>query len=373
MISDDFLPAATGVGVHLKLVAPELARRGHRVAVITSRRKGEPEVERWEGVNVHRVFTVKVYGFYQALPSRAMVQRIFESEKPDVVHHHYAGIMMRRVCAVAEHMGIPQVSTYHFSAEVLSQPLPMRPFRWLIHQQMVAYNNRFDLVIAPSRNLADRLAGEGIRSPIRHITNPVMFDENDDVAPAERGPGFSILYAGRLGPEKNLPYLLHAFARLLKIVPDAVLWIAGQGPEREALDRLCAQLGNGNHIRFLGFLDHPTLARYYAACDVFVLPSLEEAQPLAVMEAMWFGKPVIVTRAIIAATEMVDPGVNGFIVDPDNPQQLTDRLTALAADADLRASMGEASRRRADSYRPKLVISALEQAYNDVIAQHAHG
>src|SRR5665647_795170 len=55
MVSDDFLPAATGVGVHLKLVAPELARRGHQVCVITSRRKGEPAIEQWQGVTIYRV------------------------------------------------------------------------------------------------------------------------------------------------------------------------------------------------------------------------------------------------------------------------------------------------------------------------------
>lgn len=373
MISDDFLPAATGVGVHLKLIGPELARRGHRVSVITSRRKGEPETERWEGVSVHRVFTIPVYGFYQALPSRATVGRILALERPDIVHHHYVGMMMRRVCAVAERMRLPQVSTYHFSAEVLTQPPPLRPFRGLIQRLMVAYSNRFDLVIAPSRNLGERLATEGIRTQVRHINNPVVFDEASNVEPAERGPGFSILYAGRLGPEKNLPYLLQAFARLLGRVRDATVWIAGRGPEREALDRLCAQLGIAERVRFLGFLDHPTLARHYAACDVFVLPSIEEAQPLVAMEAMWFGKPVIVTRAIVAATEMVDPDVNGYIVDPLNPEDLTDALASLASDEGLRARMGEASRRRAAAYRPELMVSALEQAYRDVLDGHAHG
>lgn len=367
MISDDFLPAATGVGVHLKLIAPELSRRGHRIAVITTRRKGEPEMEQWQGVTVHRVFTVRVYGFYQALPSRATVRRILEREKPDVVHHHYVGIMMRRVCAVAERMRLPQVSTYHFSAEVLTQPLPMRPFRGLIRRQMVHTNNRFDMVIAPSGNLARQIAAEGVRTSVRYITNPVVFDDAAGIVPAPRTPGFTILYAGRLGPEKNIPLLIKAFAALLRDVPDAVLWIAGRGPEEDALRRLCTQLGVEAQVAFLGFLDHPSLARYYAACDVFVLPSIQEAQPLVAMEAMWFGRPVIVTHAIVAATEMVDPGVNGYIVDPDTPQDLAGRLAALAADAGLRAALGAAGRRRADAYRPELVVSALEQAYRDAI------
>ncbi len=372
MISDDFLPAATGVGVHLKLIGPELARRGHRISVITSRRKGEAEVARWEGVTLYRVNTLKLYGFYQALPSRTTVRRIFEQEKPDVVHHHYVGFMMKQVCAVAESMHLRQVSTYHFSAEVLTQPLPMRPFRGLIRRQMVDYNNRFDLVIAPSRNLAKQIAAEGVRAPVRYITNPVVFDDRARVVPAERSSGFTLLYAGRLGPEKNIPYLIEALGVLLQEIPDARLWIAGRGPEREALTRLCTQLGVGASVEFLGFLDHPTLARYYAACDVFVLPSIQEAQPLVAMEAMWFGKPVIVTRAIVAAEEMVEPGSNGYIVDPDSVADLVGRLASLAANPALRASQGEASRRRADAYRPELVVSALEQAYRDVLAQVDH-
>ena len=134
MVSDDFLPAATGVGTHIKLLAPELVRCGHRVSVITTRRKGEPEIEQWEGLSIHRMFTVPAYGFYQALPSGRTLRRIFETVKPDLVHHHYVGYMMMRVCSIAEARGLPQVSTYHFSSEVLTQPLPMRPFAPLVRR-----------------------------------------------------------------------------------------------------------------------------------------------------------------------------------------------------------------------------------------------
>lgn len=363
MVSDDFLPAMTGVGVHIKLVAPELARRGHQVSVITTRRKGEPEIEKWEGVTIYRVFTLKAYGFYQGLPSSATVRSLLEQIKPDLVHHHYVGIMMAQVCGVARDMGIKQVSTYHFSAEVLTQPLPMRPLRPLIRRLMVLYNNRFDLVIAPSQNLARQIADEGVRSPVRYITNPVVFGDSSAVVPAERKVGFTVLYAGRLGPEKNIAYLIRAFAGLLAQVTDAHLWIAGRGPEGPALEALAAELALGDRVKFLGFLDHPTLARYYAACDVFVLPSIQEAQPLVAMEAMWFGRPVIVTKAIVAAEEMVDQGVNGYIVDPGSDDDLTQRLLSLSADSSLRAAQGAASRNRACAYQPELVVDALEAAY----------
>jgi glycosyltransferase involved in cell wall biosynthesis len=373
MVSDDFLPAMTGVGTHLKLIAPELSRRGHKVYVITTRRAGEPEIDHWEGVTIYRVFTLKAYGFYQALPSTSTVRRILEQVKPDLVHHHYVGFMMRQVCVVAESLKLPQISTFHFSAEVLTQPLPMRPLRGLIRRMMVNFNNRFDLIIAPSANLAKQITSEGVATPVRFITNPVVFGDSASVVPAERTPDFTVLYAGRLGPEKNIPYLLKAFAAMLTQVPGAVLWVAGRGPEGPALEGLCAQLKITDKVKFLGFLDHPSLARYYAACDVFVLPSLMETQGLVVMEAMWFARPVIVTRVIVSADELVEQGVNGYIVDPDSVNDLTHRLTALAGDPALRATLGEASRQRAQAYLPEPVVDALELDYRAVLAQRAHG
>jgi len=373
MVSDDFLPAATGVGTHIKLLAPELVRLGHKVSVVTTRRKGEPEVEQWEGVIIYRVFTVPAYGFYQALPSGRALRKIFDLVKPDLVHHHYVGYMMMRACSIAEARHLPQVSTYHFSSEVLTQPLPMRPFAPLVRRMLVSYNNRFDLIIAPSQNLASQIASEGVRTPVRFITNPVVFGGSAAVKPAERTSAFTVLYAGRLGQEKNVGYLLKAFAGLLEQVPNAFLWVAGRGPEGAVLQSLCTQLGISDKVAFLGFLDHPTLATYYAACDVFVLPSLVETQGLVAMEAMRFSRPVIVTKAIVSAQELVEHEVNGFIVDPASVQDLTDHLAALAADPDRCRDMGVASHARAEAYRPELVVASTEAAYREVLTQAGRG
>jgi 1,2-diacylglycerol 3-alpha-glucosyltransferase len=363
MISDDFLPAATGVGIHLKLVAPELVKRGHQVSVITTRRKGEPAVENWQGVTIYRLFTIKVFDFYQALPSGKRIYEIFRLEKPDVVHQHYASFMMARVSTIARFLKIPQVTTYHFSAEVLTQPWVMRPFRGLIRKLMVRYHNRTDLLIAPSKNLVNQLSHEGIRVPIHYLTNPIVFGDCANTLPAERKKEFTILYAGRLGTEKNISFLIKSFAQLLKSTPQAQLWIAGRGPEGPALQNLCAALDIQTHVQFLGFLDHPTLAGYYKACDVFVLPSLQEAQALVVMEAMWFSRPVIVTNAIVSANELVNHEVNGYIVDANSVDDLSGRLQTLAENPQLRKTQGEASRKLAQTFRPEPVVQALEEIY----------
>jgi 1,2-diacylglycerol 3-alpha-glucosyltransferase len=319
------------------------------------------------------VLTVPAYGFYQALPSGRTIRRIFEQVRPDIVHHHYVGYMMMRVCGIACQLLIPQVSTYHFSSEVLTQPLPMRPFAPLVRRLLVWYNNRFDLIIAPSRKLVEQIVGEGVKTPVQFITNPVAFEGLADVEPAVRTAGFTILYAGRLSQEKNLGYLISAFSALLTSVHDAILWVAGRGPELANLEALCLQLRIADKVKFLGFLDHPTLARNYAACDVFVLPSLVETQGLVAMEAMRFSKPIIVTKQIVSAEELVEHGVNGYIVDPDQVEDLSQCLQTLAANPTLRTLMGDASWGKSQAFQPELVATATVAGYRETIARTCYG
>jgi 1,2-diacylglycerol 3-alpha-glucosyltransferase len=367
MVSDDFLPAATGVGTHLKVVAPELARRGHKVSVVTTRRKGEPETEQWEGVTVYRVFTVKAFGFYQALPSIGALRAIIDRVKPDLVHHHYIGYMLLRVLGEAERKDLPNIYTYHMTEDHLTQPMPLRVFRGIVARWIVRFCNRMDYIITVSGNLVAELPKKGIRIRASFITNPVVFKDGSGVEPARRTDAFTVMYAGRLGLEKNVAYLIRAFADLSKTLPQSVLWIAGRGPEAATLQGLCEELGVSDRVQFLGFLDHAELARYFRSCDVFVLPSLIETQGLVAMEAMRFSRPVIVTRAIISADELVEHGINGYIVDPDSIADLSRRLGELATTPALRDSMGQASCERAKGFDPELVVDAMEAVYADTL------
>lgn len=371
MLSDDFVPAATGVGTHVQAVSNLLAARGHRITVVTTRRPGEPEYERWQGVDVVRVPTRKVAGFYQALPGRPLLERVLAQVQPDIVHHHYLGMMLLTGMRLARRRGLPQILTYHMTEDHLTQPWPLRPARPLIARGIVAVANRMDLVISVSSQLAATLPPKGIRTPIQTISNPVVFGDADAVSPSPRDGSFVVLFAGRLNPEKNIPLLLRAFAALAQERRDAVLWIAGRGSQQEALTALAAELNVGSQVRFLGFLDHDELARRYAACDVFVLPSLVETQGLVAMEAMWFGKPVVLADSIVSAPELVDEGVNGHVVDHRDPAAMTKALATLAADPQHRARMGAAGRAKAEGWEPEPVVDALEQAYLGLLARHA--
>lgn len=370
MLSDDFRPAATGVGTHVQIVSNRLATMGHRVTVVTTRRAGEPEFETAGGVRVVRVPTVKVAGFYQALPGRRRLETILCQAEPDVVHHHYLGLMMWRAVRLCEQLGLPQVYTYHMTEDHLTQPWPLRPFRTFVARQIVHLANRMDLVISVSARLAGTLPGKGIRVPIEVLSNPVEFPTVAD-PPAGAAPstaGFVVLFAGRLNPEKNIPLLLEAFALLSARVPGSRLWIAGTGSKRKALEALSRKLGVASAVKFLGHLSRQELASRYRDCDVFVLPSLVETQGLVAMEAMHFSKPIIVADSVVSAHELIEEGVNGFIFDHRRPGDLAERLETLLAKPALRESMGRNGRARTLDWQPAKVMPRLEHLYCRVLA-----
>lgn len=371
MISDDFIPAATGVGTHLQQVSAFLAARGHRILVITTRRPGQPTWEEWNGVQIRRVATVKVFGFFQGVPLERTIEKLLRDFKPDLVHFHYLGVMMLRAMRVADHLGLRKVYTYHMTEDHLTQPLPMKPFRRLIARLIVRLCNRVNLVITVARTTADQLPARGITTPIHYISNPVGFRDAESAEVLPSADSFKVLFVGRLNPEKNVPLLLHGFANLLKHVPGARLWIAGEGTQKGALEQLCEELDIATHVEFLGFLSHSVLARYYASCDVFVLPSFVETQGLVAMEAMRFAKPIIVARSVVSATELVDEGINGYIVDERSPEALAAKMLALAGDADVRRRMGAAGREKSDEFSPDRVIPALEAEYERVLSRPA--
>jgi len=368
MFSDDFLPAATGVGSHLQSISSLLAQRGHSVNVVTSRRTGEPETQEWNGVTVHRMPTLKLFGFYQAVPGTTRLEALLARLEPDLVHHHYLGLMFLRALKVAKRLALPEVYTYHMTEHHLTQPLPLRPLRNIVASKIRRCCDQVDEVISVSRNLADRLRSSGIRTPIRFISNPVDFSDDEPPA-AIGGSGLKVLFVGRLNPEKNVALLLRGFAGLLEREPNAELWIAGHGSERGELERLALHLRIDHRTRFLGFLSHVELAPHYVGCDVFVLPSFVETQGLVALEAMHFGKPLLVSRVIVSATELVEEGVNGFLFDAYDSTELASHLVALAKDPETRLRLGRSGRLRASNFRSADVVEALESTYHEVVAR----
>lgn len=362
MVTDDFLPAVTGVGVHVQKVTQELVRRGHKVLVLTSRRRGQPEVEIWNGVQLYRFFSIPTVGFYQALPSQTAIRRILIENKVNIVHYHYLSLMMLQVMAVARPMWVRTIYTAHMSIDHLTQTAMMKPLRSVLIKVYVSLCEKFDDIVCVSSQQARQMGQFNISSRIHIITNPIDFTGNE-AKPVQRTAKFVIFFVGRLAPEKNVGYLLRGFKILLQSRPDAQLWIAGQGVLEAKLRKDVSDLGIENKVKFFGQVAHDRLPDLYAGADVFVLPSLVETQGMVAVEAMCFRRPVIVTNQIISARELVDDGENGFIVNPDSDQELADKLILLYDDSNLRQRMGESGFVKSGLSKIESVGSYLERLY----------
>lgn len=164
----------------------------------------------------------------------------------------------------------------------------------------------------------------------------------------DHSPGKRMIFVGRLAAVKGVLVLLEAFAALLKEHPDAELTLVGDGPEREAIHAHARALGCYDAIRFTGYLSQDEVAAELAQTDLFVLPSFAEGVPVVLMEAMASGLPVVATR-IAGIGELVEDGTTGLMVPPGDKVALTQALSALLEDPDLRATMGRTARAKVEA------------------------
>jgi glycosyltransferase involved in cell wall biosynthesis len=162
---------------------------------------------------------------------------------------------------------------------------------------------------------------------------------------------YVVLYLGRLIERKGVAVLINAFSKLHKEI-DAALVIAGEGEERKKLENLCLKLKVKNVV-FVGYVDEENKSLYYSIADVFVLPSIAhsgEVWDLVLNEAMSLGKPVISTTAAGASYDLIQDGVNGYVVKDGDSVGLSNAIKRLLENPDLLRKMGLESKRIVDNY-----------------------
>lgn len=162
---------------------------------------------------------------------------------------------------------------------------------------------------------------------------------------------FSLLFCGRLnGPheQKGIDVLLKSLPLVLRH-HDTVLNIIGTGARLEQYRALADELNVSRYVNFLGLLEHDRMPAYYAQADLFVLPSRRESFGLVLAEAMACGVPVVATTAG-AIPEVVEDGVTGLLVPPDDPEALAQAITSLLSDPDRMKAMGTRGKARVEKH-----------------------
>lgn len=188
-----------------------------------------------------------------------------------------------------------------------------------------------------------------------------------EVVRAELGIEPDALVVGtvaNLRPLKAYPDLLAAARRVVAGVPGVRFVAVGQGPQEAEIRALHERLGLGDAVLLLGY--RPDAVRIMGACDVFCLASLHEGLPVAMMEALALGLPVVATD-VGGVREMVDPGCEATLVRPGHPEELAAALIAVLTDPQRRAEMSAAAAKRGESLSIDKAVRRAEAVYESLL------
>jgi glycosyltransferase involved in cell wall biosynthesis len=296
----------------------------------------------------------------------ARLYRLLREDSIDILHAHMPraslpGTIIGRFARVP--VIVSHEHTWSFEG---------RPVRRFLDRNVLARGG--DLMLAVSE--ADRKRMVDIeRIPpdqIRILPNgiPALPEDGRDVrgelgVPPEVGLIGSI---GRLYPQKGYDNLIRAIAQLKREHPDPIrCLIVGHGPEEPALRALICDLDVEEEVRLIGRRDDvPDVIR---ALDLAVLPSRYEGSPLAVIEYMACGAPIVAT-AVGGIPEMIHDGRHGLLVEPDDQGALVAAMRRLLEDRKLATRLGEAARaRQRANFDLDVVVGQLEEIYEELIAR----
>lgn len=234
---------------------------------------------------------------------------------------------------------------------------------------------RVDMLFPVSRYTASLLHKNGVPpSRIRVVNNgtdPGHFRPVDGSrirASLDLDEQPTLLTVGRLVPRKGIDMVLRALSQIVSAVPDVTYVVAGSGPDRQRLESLARDLGVLENTRFVGRVSEDQLTEYYSACDVFVLPSRPvlpsiEGFGIVLLEANACEKPVIGSNSG-GIPDAIEDGKTGFLVAPNNRDQLVERTIYLLKNPDTARQMGKQGRQRIlESYTWREVAERLYRGF----------
>jgi len=370
-VSPWFSPHLGGVESHVMTLSAKLASRGHEVTVVTARdNPASPPSEVIHGVRVVRVRSRAVL-FRTPLAPR--IKRVLRGLPADLIHAHSPPPLTSHYASVvARERRLPFVVTYHCDAELAS---PLGPLVEGFYRRSFGASTlrRADRVIVTTRTYAMTSRTVFRYNPLvvpnavddrrfRPDVDPSAFRQAHAV-PRDRPV---VLLVARIVPHKGIEHFVEA----ARYVRDAVFLVAGEGSSLAAMRALARSLEVSDRVRFLGRIPEEDLPHLYAACDVFVLPSVSrlEAFGIAALEAMATAKPVVVAD-IPGLREVIDDGREGLLAEPVNPQDLAEKIRRLLGDPALREEMGRRGREKVlSSFSIDRVTDRIEEIYAAVLA-----
>ena len=164
---------------------------------------------------------------------------------------------------------------------------------------------------------------------------------------------------GRLSAEKGHKYLIEAFTKVLKEIPNSKLFIIGEGKTRPQIEKMIQERNLNNSVILIGFLRNPY--NYISRSDIFVLPSLSEGLPYALIEALICKIPIVSTNCETGPNEILENGKYGILTKVADSDDLAEKMISLAKDEEIRAHFSNISHQRIDIFNNKNFFEKWEK------------
>jgi glycosyltransferase involved in cell wall biosynthesis len=309
------------------------------------------------GVKVYRLksFAIECSGTPYVIPYQYLtaIEEIISVEKPDILHIHFPVCLGSWIALhIGKKCGIPVVLTLHGISEGYSdKKLALIAKIMKIPVKYCLQNS--DIITAISQLTKEYHEKEyALEHDIVLIPNGVDLDLFKPIQPLPKeafkwidSNFIKIGFVGHVRHAKGLHFLVQSANEIIKQSPQNILFIiGGEGPMRQDLMQMVSDRGLEDNFLFPGYIPDESLSYYLNSLDIFVQPSLVEGMPQGVLEAMACGKPIVATD-VGGVSEIVDNGVNGYLIDPGSPEQLCNAVVKLVEDANMRRIFGENSQK----------------------------
>jgi N-acetyl-alpha-D-glucosaminyl L-malate synthase BshA len=359
-------PTVGGSGILATRLGVEFAKRGHDVHFITYERP--VAIQNIDPVNVYvHLVDVLEYPLFKYPPYTIALAsemfRVSEQQNLDVLHVHYAIPHSTAAHLAREMTGVPYVVTLHGSdVTILGSDSSYLP----VNTHTIEGANAVTAVSGFMRNEA--YTKLGIMKEIKVIPNFVdantFFPHPCDERDIKKSEEVVITHISNFRPVKRVHDLVYAMKLVSKEAPETRLMLVGDGPDRISVERLVKRLELENHVMLTGF--RSDVANLLRCADIVVLCSETESAPLTLLEGMSSGLPVIAT-AVGGIPEIVDDGLNGFLVEPKNPEAIAEKILELNDDPRLRKRLGDEARKKVlAKYTADKVVDQYLEIYKEV-------
>lgn len=374
IFTNSYKPTVSGVVRSVDTFRKGLSAAGHGVYVIAPQREDyedeEADVFRFPALELPERLDLSL-----VIPFKTQMSPTVRGIKPNVIHSQHPFVMGGLAAAFARDLKLPLVFTFHTRYDEYAQqyiPLAPKLADMLAVEVVGRYLEKCTMIVAPTVSVRDLIWREYRDDvPVTVVPTPIDLSAYHDLDPGSVRAALKLeeaevlLYLGRLVGEKNLDFLLRAFARIAPQRPQARLLMAGEGTHKRELQHMAQKLGLGERVLFPGSIPHGEVPHYAAVADLFVFPSLTDTQGLVLIEAMAAGIPAVAIEAP-GSTDVLAEG--GGVLVPPREEMFAEAMLGLLIDNSRRRAMGEQAARVAQNYSLPTVTERLLQVYEAAIA-----